>query len=257
MLNHLFQKRDIRTFRPEFLISTKDFDTLRYREEYEQSENQKKFEDVLFRSKNKFEYIQNFFAEYSPDFLMLCTKLLKLSFKLPYKQYVDIGTGEGIIPIFLSLNKTLQITATDINAKMMEMLQNRFGDETINFAYVNVEELREKINYNEKEVVMLNGVEFALSDSAIRRLATQAYKAGVLEIWITSNHIFEWNFKPGRGYFKNLALMIGSPNKFKHGRLIGFYRSKSFLSHLLKKYRLTERHIEKGDERIFLRFTRI
>ncbi len=172
------------------------------------------------------------------------------------KNFLDLGTGEGCIPLLMKLDAKVNILAADFNKKLMDELQEKFGDERGSFSFADLECFDEEL-CRDRDVILLNGTKFALSDAAISNIASAAQKHKVKEIWLTTNHVFEWNFKKDRSYLLNLARMLLRPKSFKKGRLIGYYRSQTLLSNLLRPYCLVERVVGGGDERLFLKYVRV
>lgn len=248
-----FHKRDIRTLK-ETLSHVESLENLREADDYALSEEQKQFEQHFQGVNNAYDYIRQYATEYGGNHITIGAGLLELTLlEKHYKKYMDLGTDAGIIPILMGHNKNIQIHAVDYNYRKMEFIKARIQIDNLSFSTLNLFNDDLDVLKN-TDVVLLNGTEFALDDDTLIALNKKIEIYDIKEIWLTTNHVFEWNFKPDRSYFINLLYLTLKPKVFKQGRLIGFYRSLSLLLKLFPNFKLIDYRPDFcGTERLFLR----
>ena len=246
-----FHKRDIRTLALDLSAEGRN-EELRSAQEYENSDAQKEFETLVEKSEDSFEYVARIVKLHRTS-LFVGTGQLDLSLRCDYKNYLDIGTGYGLMPFFISLNSSIEVFASDYNSRQVSVLQNTLKRRNLTYS---VQDLfkDDLSNFSGKDVLIMGGLEFALDEITLRRINAAAAKHRIKEIWLTTNHIFEWNLKPNRSYIKNIALLALKPRVFKKGRLIGYYRSETLLLNIFKDFKIIDRKPDAfGSDVLFLR----
>ena len=233
-----FQKRSIRS-QESILNKNKEKDKLRSANEYENLSYQKTYDQNYSTILNIYDYLSIFQKITGENIIQTGIGLLAMTKKYNYKNFLDIGTGEGIIPIILGMNKKVSVLGTDYNSKQIDFLRNKINIKNVTFALDNLFDSNLE-SFKNVDVLLMNGIEAVLNDDDIIRINNAAVKYKIKQIWITSNHIFEWNFKKNKSYIYNIFYLIFNQEKFKKGRLIGFYRSLSWLKFLFKGYKLIE-----------------
>ena len=252
-LFNIFLKRDIRTFDLDWTSLTKE--ELRSASEYEKSIKIKEYNNSLFSQENIYSYMQEFQRINGNEQFLVGSGIFSFAKKhSAYKNFIDIGSGYAIIPLLLGLNKDLSILSTDYNYDQIELLKKTINIGNINFECLDLFKTNFK-SFKGQDVLLINGTEFGLYDKTIENINKAAYEYNIKEIWITTNHIFDWSFRRNQSYLFHILRTIFRSKSLKKGRLIGFYRSLFLLKSLFSNYCLVEK-IPKFNtsQRLFIRF---
>ena len=248
-----FLKRDIRTLDEDWTSLKKE--ELRCASEYEKSTTLKKYNNSLFSQEDIYSYLQEFYKINGNEQFLIGLGIFSFTKKhTAYKNFIDIGSGYAIIPLLIGINKDLSILSTDYNSDQIELLDKTINTENIKFECLDLFNTNFK-SFKGQDVLLINGTEFGLYDKTIENINKAAYEHNIKEIWITTNHIFEWNFRRNQSYLFHILRIIFRTKNLKKGRLIGFYRSLFLLKSLFSNYCLVEKIPNfNTSQRLFLRF---
>ena len=173
---------------------------------------------------------------------------------IAYKNFIDIGSGYAIIPLLIGINKDLSILSTDYNCDQIELLEKTIDIENIKFECLDLFKTNFRI-FKGQDVLLINGTEFGLYDKTIEKINKAAYEHNIKEIWITTNHIFDWSFRRNQSYLFHILRIIFRSKNLKKERLIGFYRSLFLLKSLFSNYCLVDKIPNfNTSQKLFLRF---